>query len=213
MSLEIIGPGFGRTGTYSFKIALEHLGFGPAHHMFEVRDNPHLLPDWQAIADGKLVDFERVFAGYRSQVDWPGARVWSELADRYPTAKVILTVRDPDEWYDSIEKTILPFVAGRGTHNGEHPNAIAEMANGLIVEQVFDGRLDDRRHAISVFRAHNKKVHETIDPSRLLVFDVGEGWEPLCRFLDVPVPSISFPRLNSSRQFVEDEWAGGAPAQ
>jgi hypothetical protein len=209
MSLEIIGPGFGRTGTYSFKIALEHLGFGPAHHMFEVRDNPHLLADWEAAARGETPDWDNVFAGYRSQVDWPGARVWSELADRYPAAKVILTVRDPDEWYDSVTRTILPFVSARGSHNGAHPNAVAEMANRLIVEGVFDGRLDDRQHAISIFKAHNAEVRETIDPARLLVFDVREGWDPLCAFLGVPVPSVSFPRLNSSKQFVENEWAGG----
>jgi hypothetical protein len=83
------------------------------------------------------------------------------------------------------------------------------MAHRLVVEQVFDGRLDDRRHAISVFNAHNDEVRETVDPARLLVFDVREGWGPLCAFLGVPVPSVSFPRLNSSKQFVEDEWAGG----
>lgn len=212
MSLKIIGPGFGRTGTYSMKIALEHLGFGPTHHMFEVRDNPRLLPDWEAIARGEARDWEKVFAGYRAQVDWPGARVWRELASHYPEARLILTVRDPDEWYDSIEKTILPFISGRGSHNGDHPNAIAEMGHHLIVEQVFSGRLDDRQNAISVFRAHNEEVRSTIDPARLLVFDVADGWEPLCRFLSVPVPSISFPRLNSTRQFVEDEWAGKEPA-
>ena len=209
MSLEIIGPGFGRTGTYSFKIALEHLGFGPAHHMFEVRDKPHLLPDWEAAARGETPDWDDVFAGYRSQVDWPGARVWSELAHHYPAAQVILTIRDPDEWYDSVTKTILPFISARGSHNGAHPNAVAEMANRLIVDGVFDGRLDDRQHAISVFNAHNAEVRETIDPARLLVFDVREGWDPLCAFLGVPVPSVSFPRLNSSKQFVENEWAGG----
>jgi hypothetical protein len=209
MSLDIIGPGFGRTGTYSLKIALEHLGFGPAHHMFEVRDNPRLLPDWEAIARGEARDWDTVFAGYRSQVDWPGARVWSELATRYPAAKVILTVRDPEEWHDSIQQTILPFMAGRGHHNGDHPNAVAEMAFRLVVEGVFDGRLDDRRHAISIFNAHNDEVRETIDPARLLVFDVRQGWEPLCAFLGVPVPSVSFPRLNASRHFAENEWAGG----
>lgn len=209
MALDIIGPGFGRTGTYSLKIALEHLGFGPAHHMFEVRDNPHLLPDWEAAARGETMDWDKVFAGYRSQVDWPGARVWSELATRYPAAKVILTVRDPDDWHDSIEQTILPFMAGRGKHNGDHPNAIAEMAYRLVVQGVFDGRLDDRRHAISVFNAHNARVRETIDPARLLVFDVREGWDPLCAFLGVPVPDISFPRLNASKHFADNEWAGG----
>ena len=211
MTLQIIGPGFGRTGTYSLKIALEHLGFGPAHHMFEVRDNPRLLPDWQAIARGETRDWDAVFAGYRSQVDWPGARVWSELADRYPEARVILTVRDPDLWYSSVEKTILPFVQARGKHDGAHPNAVADMAYRLVVEQVFDGRLDDRKHAIAVFNDHIAKVRDTIDPERLLVFEVEQGWKPLCDFLGCPTPSVTFPRLNSTRQFVEDEWAG-APA-
>ena len=72
MALEIIGPGFGRTGTNSLKIALEHLGFGPCHHMFEVRDNPEQLPGWEAAARGEPVDWDEAFLGYRAQVDWPG---------------------------------------------------------------------------------------------------------------------------------------------
>jgi hypothetical protein len=92
MPLEIIGPGFGRTGTNSLKLALEHLGFGPCHHMFEVRDNPELLPDWQAAARGEPVDWDKVFRGYRSQVDWPGARYWRELVRHFPHAKVTLSV-------------------------------------------------------------------------------------------------------------------------
>lgn len=212
MALEIIGPGFGRTGTHSMKIALEHLGFGPAHHMFEVRDNPRLLPDWEAIARGETRDWESVFAGYRAQVDWPGARVWRELCARYPDARVILTVRDPEDWHRSVEKTILPFVAGRGQHGDDHINAVAEMAYRLVVQGVFDDRLEDRDHATRIFKAHIEEVRDTIPADRLLVMDVAEGWEPLCRFLGVPVPSVSFPRLNSTRQFLQDEWAGGVPA-
>lgn len=206
MSLQIIGPGFGRTGTHSMKIALEHLGFGPCHHMFEMSDHPHLLADWEAISRGEARDLGKVFEGYRAQVDWPGARVWRELADLCPDARVILTVRDPEDWHRSVEKTILSFMAGRGGYPDPHVNAIAEMAFRLVVQGVFDERLDDRQHAISVFKAHIEEVRDTIDPARLLVLDVAEGWEPLCRFLEVPVPSISFPRLNSTREFVEDVW-------
>lgn len=207
MALDIIGPGFGRTGTASLKIALEHLGFGPAHHMFEVRDNPKLLPAWQAVADGAAPDWNNIFRGYRSQVDWPGARFWRELAEHYPDAKVILTVRDPDDWFDSIQATIAPFIANRGKHPDPHPNAIAEMGHKLIVEGVFGGRLDDRTHATKVFRDHIAEVTDTIAPERLLVLDMREGWTPLCRVLGCAVPNISFPRLNSSKQFVSEEWA------
>jgi Sulfotransferase domain len=126
MPLEVIGPGFGRTGTNSLKLALEHLGFGPCHHMFEVRDKPELLPAWEAAADGETVDWNKVFSGYRSQVDWPGARYWRELSQYFPKAKVILSVRDPDAWFDSVQATIAPFVSARGKHPSPHVNAIAK---------------------------------------------------------------------------------------
>lgn len=206
MALEIIGPGFGRTGTSSLKTALEQLGFGPAHHMFEVRDHPELLPAWEAVARGEPADWDEMFAGYRSQTDWPGARVWRELARHWPDAKVVLTVRDPDEWFDSVQATIVPFLAARGRHGSEHANAIARMGQALIAEQVFDDRLTDRTHATRVFEDHIAAVRAEIAPERLLVLDLHEGWAPLCAFLGAPVPDGEFPHTNSSRQFVEQEW-------
>jgi hypothetical protein len=210
MALQIIGPGFGRTGTASVKIALEHLGFGPAHHMFEIRDNPALLPAWQAVADGAAPDWDEMFRGYGAQVDWPGARYWRELAGYYPQARVVLTVRDPDEWFDSIQATIAPFIAGRGSHPDPHANAIAEMGHKLVVEGVFGDALDDRAAATRIFRDHITEVKDTIPAGRLLVWDLREGWAPLCQFLGCEVPGISLPRLNSSKQFVSEEWAGEA---
>jgi hypothetical protein len=206
VALEVIGPGFGRTGTNSLKLALEQLGFGPCHHMFEVRDNPHLLADWQAAARGEAVDWDQVFRGYRSQVDWPGARYWRELIRHFPRAKVVLSVRDADEWFDSVQATIAPFVAARGTHPAAHPNAIAEMAHQMIVEQVFDGRISDRAHATRIFRDHIAEVQAEVPAERLLTFDARDGWAPLCRFLGVAVPDAPFPKTNSSRQFVDQEW-------
>lgn len=207
MTLQIIGPGFGRTGTNSLKVALEHLGFGPAHHMFEVRDHPQQLPAWEALADGGRPDWDAVFRGYRAQVDWPGARFWRELAAYYPDSKVILTVRDADDWFDSVEATIAKFMAGRGTYDDPHLNGVSNMAYKLIVAGVFSERMFERAYATALFNAHIVEVQATIPRSRLLTFDVREGWEPLCAFLDCPVPQISFPRLNSSKQFVNDEWA------
>ena len=201
MPLEIIGAGFGRTGTNSLKLALEHLGFGPCHHMFEVRDNPDLLPGWEAAANGEAVDWEDLFRNYRSQVDWPGARYWRELAAHFPDARVILSVRDPDAWFDSVQATIAPFLAARGTHSSAHLNAIAEMAQKAIAEQIFDDRLSDRGHATRVFKAHIDQVRSEIPEQRLLVYEVSEGWGPLTRFLEVEEPDIAFPRTNSSQEF------------
>jgi len=206
MSLEVVGPGFGRTGTNSLKLALEHLGFGPCHHMFEVRDNPERLADWEAAARGEAVDWDEVFRGYRSQVDWPGARYWRELTQHFPGAKVILTVRDADSWFDSVQATIAPFLAARGKHSSPHANAIAQMAHQAIEVQVFDNRMSDRDHAVGVFKRHIAEVQSEIPADRLLTFDARDGWKPLCEFLGVEVPEIPFPRTNSSREFVEAEW-------
>jgi hypothetical protein len=211
MALEIIGAGFGRTGTNSLKIALEHLGFGPCHHMFEVRDNPALLPDWEKAANGEAVDWDQVFQYYRSQVDWPGARYWRELAAHFPNAKVILSVREPDGWFDSVQATIAPFIAARGKHGDPHVDAIAEMAYQTIVVPLFNDRLSERDHAIRVFEDHIAEVQARIPAERLLTFDLREGWEPLCAFLSVDVPAMPFPRTNSSKQFTEEEW-GERPA-
>ena len=206
MALDIIGPGFGRTGTSSLKTALEHLGFGPAHHMFEVRDNPAQVAHWQALARGERPDWDDVFRGYRSQVDWPGARYWRELAAHYPDAKVIMTVRDPDDWYDSVKATILELMAARGHVDDPHMANLVEMAHAIVEVAEFDDRMRDRQHAISVLNARIAEVKQTIAPSRLLVFDVSEGWGPLCTFLGCDVPAITFPKLNSSKQFVDSEW-------
>lgn len=207
MALEIIGPGFGRTGTNSLKLALEQLGFGPAHHMYEVRDHPEQLAAWEAVARGESVDWDEVFRGYRSQTDWPGARVWRELARHWPKARVILTVRDPDAWFDSVQATIASFLAARGQLPDGHAKAIAEMVQALIAEQVFDDRLTDRAYATAVFRDHVAAVQAEIEPERLLTFDFRDGWEPLCDFLGVPVPETPYPQTNSSKAFRDEEWA------
>jgi Sulfotransferase domain len=206
MPLEIIGPGFGRTGTNSLKLALEQLGFGPCHHMFEVRDHPEQLANWEAAARGERVDWDHVFSGYKSQVDWPGARYWRELAQHYKKAKVILSVRDPDSWFDSVQATIAPFVAARGTHPSPHANAIAEMGYQTVSVQVFGDRLSDRDHATRIFRRHIAEVQSEIPSDRLLTFDLRSGWKPLCEFLEVEAPDIPFPKTNSSKAFVEEEW-------
>lgn len=203
MALEIIGPGFGRTGTNSLKLALEHLGFGPCHHMFEIFNNPELLADWQAAARGERVDWNKVFSGYRSQVDWPGARYWRELVQWFPDAKVILSVRDPDEWFDSVQATIAPVMLAHGTHPSPHLNAIAEMAYQTVVAQVFNGRISDRQYAMRIFKEHIAEVQRTVASDRLLVFDTKQGWAPLCDFLRVEMPMIPFPRTNTSKEFVE----------
>ena len=202
MSLEIIGSGFGRTGTSSLRTALNQLGFGPCHHMDEVFPHPAQVGHWQAVAAGKPVDWDAVFAGYRSQVDWPGAHVWRQLAAAYPKAKVIHTVRAEEGWWNSFSQTILKLLTGdRDRPMPPHIRDMLEAATEMVANQTFDGTPGDKTVALAKYRLRTQEVLAEFPPERLLVFDVAEGWGPLCRFLDVAEPKTPFPRLNSVGEF------------
>ena len=209
MALQVVGTGFGRTGTNSLKLALEQLGFGPCHHMFELRDHPEQLPYWQAAARGELPDWDRVFAGYRACVDWPSVRFWREIAAHFGAAKVVHSVRPAEAWIRSVHATIYPRMRDRAELAPGPTRDRLDMGHALIVEQTFGGRLDDPEHAMAVFRAHNEAVRRTIPAARLLVFDVAAGWTPLCDFLGVPVPESDFPRINSTAEFRSSVVAAG----
>ena len=205
MTLKIIGSGFGRTGTASLKRALEMLDFGPCHHMEEVLANPPQVPYWQAVAAGRPVKWDEVFAGYRSQVDWPGAHVWRELSVAYPNAKVIHTERPEEQWWKSFSATIGVLLANLHQGREQRPPHIRDMfdaAYQMICVQTYGGSTD-RESALAAYRRRAQEVRAAIPPDRLLVFDVAQGWDPLCRFLEVPVPPVPFPRVNSTEEFWE----------
>lgn len=205
--MKIIGAGFGRTGTLSLKAALETLGFGPCYHMVEVFENVSHIALWQALAEGKVVDWQAVYGKYNAAVDWPTCAFYESLRRFYPEAKVLLTVRDPEKWYASVRNTI--YGVGKGNGNGDGPappplmQQFAQMVNTLIWQGTFGGRFEDKRYTIDVYKQHNERVKARVPADKLLVFDVQEGWEPLCAFLDVPVPDGPFPRLNDSASFPE----------
>jgi hypothetical protein len=197
MTIKVIGSGFGRTGTLSLHQALERLGYGNCFHMNELIADPSKMPAWiAAAADPASTDWDAIFAGYNSTVDWPAAAYWRELADYYPDAKVIHTVRDPQRWFDSTQATIFSPVMLK-----KIPPLMLEMCT-KIVYSLFDHRIHDRDHAISVYEQHTQTVIDTIPADRLLMFDVRDGWEPLCRFLGHDVPDEAFPRAND----VEELW-------
>jgi hypothetical protein len=206
MTISVIGSGFGRTGTFSLKLALEQLGLGPCYHMAEVFKNP-AAPDWwsEAADDPANADWGKIFAGYTTTVDWPNATYYKELAAAYPAAKVIHTERDAEDWYASTQATI--FV----DREGADPNApFARMARKVIFS-LFDGRMHDKDHVISVYEAHNARVRETIPAERLLVYHVADGWQPLCDFLGVAAPEGATPNSNSREEFAARVAQGGGP--
>ncbi len=210
MALKVIGSGFGRTGTMSTKTALEQLGFGPCHHMLEVMNNPAQPAQWQAVAAGEQVDWNEVFFGYGSQVDWPGAHVWDKTAKAFPDARVLHTERPEEEWWNSFSVTIGKFFTiYHSLPLPPHIRAISDLMSGWIAKETF-GDHADRSRALAAYRRNNQQVRDTIPADRLLVFNVAEGWGPLCRFLEVPVPNGPFPRSHPRDEF----WAhfGGEPA-
>lgn len=202
--IEVIGAGFGRTGTASLKQALEDLGFEPCDHMHENFDRPERFALWSEALrrkdGGEPIDWRPLLSDYRAVGDWPGAYFWRELAAAHPRAKVTLTVRDPDRWLQSIQATIFPLLLRLAKTGGE------PLPGDIILDRTFAHQTADHAHCTAVFAAHNRAVREAIAPDRLLVFDVKEGWEPLCAFLGVPVPDgETFPRLNDTKEFQSDE--------
>ena len=193
MTLSVIGTGFGRTGTDSMREALTILGFGPTHHMFEVMSNPEQKALWRALAAGAKPDWEKLFAGYHSCVDWPSAFYWRELVAFYPNARVILTMRSSESWWLSYEKTIM---AGLIKSTDQE-----SLGLSLIAAQVFGGNYQDKEHVIATYEANVAAVKSEVPASRLLMHNLGDGWEPLCAHLGVAVPLQSYPSRNNAEEF------------
>lgn len=205
--IDIIGTGFGRTGTVSAYLALNKLGVGPVFHNMEIPKTPGLAKRIHDVALGGDETWGELLDGYHACLDFPACVFWKDILKEFPDAKVLHTIRDPDDWFDSINSTIFAILQ---TPFPDDPAQRQhwEMSTEVILKQCFDMRLDDRKHCTSVFRAREVEVRATVPDDRLLVFDVREGWEPLCDFLDVPVPDEDFPRMNSKTE-VRRGWGLG----
>jgi hypothetical protein len=173
--------------------ALEVLGFGPCHSMREVESNPEQSRLWDAIAAGAVPDWSQLLGGYASCMDWPSARYWPHLVEAFPEAKVILTWRPAESWWDGFETTILPSMTAS---NGSEARASVLR---MIAEQVFGGHPDDRECAIACYLANVAMVRQTVPRRRLLVHSPVDGWAPLCAFLSVPVPEEPYPQADAAK--------------
>ncbi len=209
--MRVIGAGFGRTGTTSLKAALKELGFGPAYSLTEAFAHPEHVELWEA-ARHNDVDWQSFLADYDVAVDWPACAFYEQIMEAFPGASVILTLRDPERWYESMRSTIYQI---RRLTRGPSPvraafafagvfapsvTGVVRLADRLVWEDTFEGRFEDRNYAKEVFGRHNEAVRHRVPPERLLVFEVREGWAPLCEFLGVEVPEAPFPHLNEARE-------------
>lgn len=211
--MKVIGAGLPRTATLSQKLALEQLGVGPCYHMVNVLGDLSQAEYWLDALDGKP-RWDEVLGGFQSTVDWPGGFFYKELMEQYPEAKVLLSVRDENKWDASIRETVWDFRNGDSLmSNLAQARAkvdpgwarFMEMIDGLL--WTGNGTFADGHHTskerIAAMQKHNEEVKATVPSDRLLVWTASDGWEPLCEFLELPVPSEPFPNVNDKKDFAE----------
>lgn len=216
MSLQIIGTGLPRTGTYALKHALEHLGFGPCYHLFDLvwkrpEDIDHFIS--HGTERKREIQWTGLFRDFRSAVDFPTARYYRELYNIFPGAKFIHTTRDPEEWHASLTETIFSEdisvfrkqkrLVKSLLFSPTRKRLKAIRLNKKLLSEYLGGDIQDKKLTTERFREHEKEVRRFIPHDQLLVYQVKEGWSPLADFLSKPVPLTPFPHINSRREFLE----------
>ncbi|HVT64819.1 MAG TPA: sulfotransferase [Mycobacteriales bacterium] len=197
MALKVVGAGLGRTGTNSLKVALEQLLGEPCYHMLEVIPRPEHIDVWAAAYDGTPPDWEQLYAGFGASVDWPAGPFWAQIAEAFPDALILLSVRDPDAWWQSASDTIFKGMAV--AIDGDPDSAWTQMASRMV--STFSPDWRDESAAKAAFVAHNDHVRRTAPGDRLLEWRASDGWAPICERLGVPVPDEPFPHVNTTDDF------------
>ena len=197
--LQLIGAAFPRTGTMSIKKALEILGFHGCYHMHEVFLHPEHAAVWDAASNGNLPDWQTFLEGYSITLDAPACLFWRDMMQAFPDAKVLLLKRDPETWYDSMMATTYPVIMGPA---GEMDPAL-KMIRRVFLEKFMNHRFEDREYATAKYRLYCQEVMADTPNDKLLVYDVSQGWQPLCDFLGLEVPAEPFPVKNTRKLFRE----------
>jgi hypothetical protein len=196
--MKLIGAGFGRSGTMSIQAALEQLDFAPCYHMkialWRFWHLRFFLRSWR----GEKVNWNRFFRRYNAVVDWPTCVFYKDLMQEYPEAKILLNVRDPESWYDSMVETIWAI---QRAFPWWFPPNVRKIHDEIIWNGNFKGVFEDREKTIQLYKDWIEEVKRNVPAGRLLVYNVREGWQPLCDFLEVPVPDRPFPRINNRKSF------------
>jgi Sulfotransferase domain len=209
--MRLIGVGMPRTGTLTQKEALELLGFAPCYHWVNILADLSTVELWDRAMDGEAI-WPEVFEGFEASVDWPGGFFWRQLIDTYPEAKVLLSVRDPEAWEQSFRETVWSMGHGGSlVHLLSSARATVDRRWQRYVELVermfwsaegtFAAGHETPAELIEAFERHNEEVKRAVPAEHLLVWEAAEGWEPLCAFLGVDVPSEPFPRANDRETF------------
>ena len=206
--MEVIGAGLGRTGTSSFCDAMDILGY-KCHHMKKLLMDPTDKSSklfYNTFLNKSAANWDEVYEGYNACADWTAAYFYKDLLARYPNAKVILTERSFEDWYKSMKNTIYTAFRGANKLEPGHPRyEFRELSRKIIV----DGYIEDDDKFLDVefmrkyYDDHIKEIKEVVPANQLYCFQLGEGWEGICKFLDKSVPEVPYPKVNSTAQFKE----------
>ena len=194
--MRVVGAGLGRTGTLSLKMALERLLGAPCYDMVEVYAHQEHIPVWHAAAQGEMPDWHQLLAGYQAAVDWPAAAFWPELSEAFPDAVVLLSVREPRSWWESANQTIFPAI-----------RKVVGTEWRAMIDDLFSARFthatDDANASMAAFEDHNARVRASVPAQRLVEWQPGDGWGPLCSAIGVPVPDEAFPHANTREHWLK----------
>jgi hypothetical protein len=181
--------------------------------MKELLVNPDMLPTWLELENTGNTDWDKLYDGYEATVDFPGYPWYKEHMKRYPDAKVILTVRSFESWHKSAYNTI--WKAGPQTIPQKLFMMIRLLLNPRLRKVIkcikvvkrnvwgkhFEGRFEDKTFAEEVFNQHIENVKANVPADKLLIYEVKDGWKPLCEFLGLPEPPEPLPHLNKKENF------------
>lgn len=212
MTLQLIGAGLPRTGTLTQKVALEMIGFDPCYHWVNVLGDLDTVALWEKALDGEP-DWEAILGESKASVDWPGGFFWRELMEAYPDAKVLLSVRDPERWEPSFRETVwdmghgdslLHLMSSARAHVDPQWKRYVNFVDRMFWSGngTFASGHEQPQQLIDAMIAHNEEVKRVVPADRLLVWEVSEGFGPLCDFLEVPTPSEPLPHVNDRETFL-----------
>src|SRR5262249_12464531 len=133
-------------------------------------------------------------------VDWPASAFWRELADANPDAVILLSTRDSAaKWWESADETILPVLRKpvEQPENEEWQQMCLELAAREIGPD-----WDNAERAQAFYARPDAEGRREGPGDPLPDWQARDGWDPLCRALDVPVPDEPFPRVNTREEWL-----------
>ena len=198
----IIGASLGRTGTYSLKLALERLGYTPCLHMSDFAADADLCRLWLGELEKAQPDWQKLLHGYRAVVDWPACNYLDQILRVFPSAKIIYTERNFSDWYQSLDKTILPALKWSKNIAENKRSPFIALAHREVLINTFSGVVQ-RDDLGKIYAEHRERVFRLVSAEKLLSFKLRHGWQPLCEFLDCQLPSEDFPQSNLSGDFIQ----------